>query len=89
MPASNTSRAGDATLGAANIETKMETILTRILHKDILGSPKECSKEDDMKTHLKKINEYIKTYGIENEDAKIAILFNSLCEEMRDELCGH
>ena len=62
MPASNTSRAGDATLGAANIENKMETILTRILHKDILGSRKKCTKEDDMKTHLEKTNEYIKTY---------------------------
>jgi len=79
--------AGSATLGVADMD-KLERILSRILQKDIMGPPKECARSDDVKTHLKKINEYIKTCGIDNQDAKVAILFNSLCEDMRDELCG-
>ena len=41
-----------------------------------------------MKEYLEHIDNYLHACSIKQADAKIAILFNSLCEEMRDELCG-
>ena len=83
--------AGDtstSTLGVVGIEKQLQVILSRILNKDAVGIPKRCSKNDDIKSHLEHINDYLRACGIEEADAKIVILFNSLCEEMRDELCG-
>ena len=76
------------TLGVTSLEKQLETILTRILNKDAVGIPKTCEKNDDIKAHLIHINNYLRACGIEQDEAKIAILFNTLCEEMRDELCG-
>lgn len=85
MPAGTPST---STLGVVGIEKQLEVILSRILNKDAVGVPKQCAKNDDIKSHLMHINDYIRACGIEKTDTKIAILFNSLCEEMRDELCG-
>jgi hypothetical protein len=77
-----------STLGVASIEKQLETILSRVLNKDAVGAPKQCTRNDDIKSHLKHVKDYLRACGIEQPDAKIAILFNSLDEEMRDELCG-
>lgn len=86
MPSEDSSA---STLGVASrIEKQLETILSRILNKDAVGAPRQCKRNDDIKSHLMHIKDYLHASGIEQAGAKIAILFNSLDEEMRDELCG-
>ena len=63
------SSSGDGTSAStfcvANMERQLEIILSRILNKEAIGIPKQCSKNDDIKSHLMHIKDYLRACGIE------------------------
>lgn len=78
---------GDITSGVREQDKLLESLLQKLIQKDTLGVPQPCSKNDNIKTHIEKIEQYFKACGISNEESKITILLNSLTDEMRFELC--
>lgn len=78
---------GDPTLGASEQFKLLESLLQQVLHKDVLATPAIAHKRD-IKQHLEKLEQYFRMCGIVSEETKIAILFNSLLDDMRYELCG-
>jgi 5-methylcytosine-specific restriction endonuclease McrA len=92
MPASGSTAVAashPATSGVASTEMKvLEGILQKLIYKETFGTPKTYELGDKIKCHLEKVEDYIQACGIQDEESKIAILCNSLCDEARWELCG-
>ena len=78
---------GNATLGVSEQFKLLESLLQHLLHKNALTTPQLCEKKD-IKSHLEKMNQYFKVCGLSAQETKIAILFNTLADDMRFELCG-
>ena len=68
----------------------LESLLQRLLSNDIIGmnTPENCEKPENIKSHLNKLHQYFRVKGISDEECKVIILFNTLPEEMKFELCG-
>lgn len=78
---------GDITSGVREQDRLLETLLQKLINRDTHGVPQSCGRNDNIKTHIEKIEQYFKACGISNEESKITILLNSLTDEMRFELC--
>ena len=78
----------DTTLGVGEQAKLLESILQRLLFRDTYGIPKICSVGENIKDHLQKMDNYFKSCGIENKEAKTTVLLNSITDEMQLELCG-
>lgn len=78
---------GDTTHGVGEQFKLLESLLQQLLQKDAITPPQITNKKD-IKTHLEKVGQYFKVCGITTEESKIAILFNTLSDDMRFELCG-
>lgn len=78
---------GDITLGVSEQCQLLEHILQKLLNKDTIAVPQQCDK-NEIKAHLERLQQYFKVSGITKDETKIIILFNSLADEMRFELCG-
>ena len=76
-----------STLGVSEQFKLLESLLQQLLHKDALTTP-QLSEKKDIKSHLEKMSQYFKVCGIVTEETKIAVLFNTLTDDMRFELCG-
>ena len=81
----------NATHGVSEHQCKLlETLLQRFLNKDIIGlnTPENCEKPENIKAHLDKLQQYFKLKGVSDDECKVILLFNTLPEEMKFELCG-
>ena len=78
---------GDLTLGVSEQCQLLEQILQRLLSKETIAVPQQCDKHE-IKAHLEKLKQYFQVSGISKDETKIIILFNSLADEIRFELCG-
>ena len=78
---------GDLTLGVSDQCQLLEQILQRMLSKETIAVPQQCDKHE-IKAHLEKLKQYFKVSGISKDETRIIVLFNSLADEMRFELCG-
>ena len=90
MPVTQYDEDENTTHGVSEQCQLLETLLQRLLNKDIIGlnAPENCEKPDNIKPHLDKLRQYFKVKGICNDECKVIILFNTLPEEMKFELCG-
>jgi len=79
---------GDTILGVSEQCELLEKLLHRLLNKDAINTPSQLEKQDDIKTHLEKLRQYFKVSGITKDETRLIILFNTLNDEMRFELCG-
>ena len=86
MPAGDTPT-GDPSLGVGEQFKLLENLLQRVLRKDILTTP-QLNEKNDIKSHLDKMRQYFNMCGISAEETKITLLFNTLMDDMRFELCG-
>lgn len=78
----------DTTSGVNEQTRTLESILQRLIYKDTFRLPKTYDGTESIKEHLSKVEDYFRACGITNEETKIAILFNSLSDDSRWELCG-
>ena len=78
---------GDTTLGVSEQCQLLEHILQKLLNKETIAVPQHCDK-NEIKSHLERLQQYFKVSGITKDETKIIILFNSVTDEMRFELCG-
>lgn len=82
-----TGDAPTATLGAGEQLKLLENIIQKLLFRDVVAQPQQCSSPTEIKSHIEKLNQYYKLAKITNDEHKIAILLNSITEDMRMELC--
>ena len=80
--------APSATPGVAKQDKILESILQRLLFRDTFGIPKQCGVGDDIQSHLRKIDNYLTSCGIDNPEAQATILLNSISDDLQLELCG-
>lgn len=78
---------GDGTLGVSEQFKLLESLLQKLMHKETLSTPQLTDKKD-IKSHLEKMKQYFKVCGVSAPETKITILFNTLSDDMRFELCG-
>ena len=79
---------GDTTLGVEEQTKLLENILQRLMFKETVGTPSKFEINGNMKEHIMKIDEYLHTCEIKGDHSRIAVLFNSLPDEVRFEVCG-
>ena len=61
-----------STPGVAEEIKILESIFQNLLNQDMFGIPK-LNDRDDVRTHIDELDNYIKTCGIQNEEAKATI----------------
>ena len=79
---------GDTTLGVVEQLRLLENILQKLMFKETVGTPARYEMNGNIKDHISKIDDYLDTCEIKGDHARIAVLFNSLPDEVRFELCG-
>ena len=87
MPTHPTGDAPTATLGAGEQLKLLENIIQKLLFRDVVAQPQQCSGPTEVKVHLERLQQYFNLAKINSNEQKIAILLNSITEDMRMELC--
>lgn len=77
----------NTTLGVAEQLRLLEEVIQKLLYRDLVAQPQQCQKPADIKAHLDGLDKFFNLSKINNDDQKIAILFNTITEEMRLEIC--
>ena len=78
---------GDATLGVAKQFELLEKLVQKLVNKEAMATPQLGDKKE-IRYHLEKMDQYFRMCGISAPETKIIILFNTLSDDMRFELCG-
>ena len=77
---------GDATLGVGEQLKVLEEVIQKLILRDFVTHPQQCKKSVEIKSHLEELENYFKLCKINNDENKVAILFNSITDDMRLEI---
>jgi predicted aspartyl protease len=83
--AANIGRLTSSVSSSTNTKT-LEILVDKILHKDIIPQPKVFHRHQNILVHLTNVKKYIEAVNISHESSKVAVLINSLDEEIQIEL---
>lgn len=66
-----------------DIQDLLEKLFEKLLHKDILSPPKPFYQGKNIQDHILSVNHYLQTSKINDSDSKIAVLINSLDDDVQ------
>ena len=79
---------GDMILGVNEQLKLLEEIMNKLLFRDLVTTQSpQCSKPTNIKTHLEEMERFYKSRKITDNDTKVSMLFNTISEDMRLEIC--
>ena len=78
---------GDITVGVSEQLKLLEEVVHKLIFRDLVTPPQQCTKAAEIKSHLEDLEKFFKLSKIPNGENKVAILFNTITEDMRLEIC--
>jgi hypothetical protein len=76
-----------ATLGVGEQLKVLEGIIQTLIFRDLVTPPQQCNKAEEIKAHFEQLEKFYRLSKISSEENKVSILFNTITEDMRLEIC--